>query len=39
MTKIIPVILAAISAISILTTLGILITLLLETITFSQEFQ
>ena len=32
--KIIPVILAAISAISILTTLGILITLLLETITF-----
>ena len=37
--KIIPVILAAISAISILTTLGILITLLLETITFSQEFQ
>lgn len=37
--KIIPVILAAISAISILTTLGILITLLLETITFSPEFQ
>lgn len=32
--KIIPVILAAISAVSILTTLGILITLLLETITF-----
>ena len=32
--KIIPVILAAISAISILTTLGILITLLLETTTF-----
>ncbi|EZX43119.1 phosphate ABC transporter, permease PstC [Staphylococcus aureus C2930] len=32
--KITPVILAAISAISILTTLGILITLLLETITF-----